>query len=524
MAPMRPSHADRGPLFDKAFAAHQGGDDARADRLYRAVLDREPENVEALHLLGWLCHERGRNAEALRLLSAAARHNAGSAEVQSDLGLVLHVLERYDEAIGHHDAAQRLDPSDPDLVNRRAITLSRLGRNTQALAELDRALALAPDNPETLGNRGNVLVRLNRPIEAIAAYDAARAAVGDTARLLTNRAHALRRLGRLDEAITDLNAAVGLQPGFAEAHYERGMAQLARGDFARGWDAYEWRWQTGAFAASRRGFTSPLWTGAQPVAGKTVLLHAEQGLGDTLQFVRYLPLVAQRGATVVLEVQPELMSLLGGFDGAARVIARGDKLPRFDLHCPLMSLPGALGTRLGSIPARVPYLAAPQDRIARWAERVPTRPRIGLVWAGRTTHNNDLNRSIPLELLAPLLRERDATFVSLQRELRDGDEAILRAHPDVVRLGEELIDFADTAALIGQLDAVVSVDTAVAHLAGALGKPLLLLLPFAADFRWLRRRDDSPWYPSARLLRQAAFGDWGSAIARVPAALGELTR
>jgi hypothetical protein len=511
-------------LVQKAFAAHQDGALAQADKLFRAALERDPDNVDVLHQLGWLSYQRGRLGEALRFLSAAVRHDSGFAEALSDLGLAQHALERYAEALASHDAALAITPDNPDYINRRAVTLSRLGQHDQALAALDRALAMAPNRVDTLGNRGNVLVRLNQPAEAIAAYDAARAAAGDTAQLLTNRAHALRRLDRITEAVADLDTAIALSPDFAEAHFERGMAQLALGDFANGWASYERRWDTGVFPPSRRGFTSPLWTGAQPIAGKTVLLHGEQGLGDTIQFVRYVPEVAAHGATVVLEVQPELMSLLAGVDGAARVVARGDKLPRFDLHCPLMSLPRALGTEPDSIPAAIPYVAAAETRAQAWESRLPARPRIGLVWAGRTSHNNDLNRSIPLALFVPLLRIPALQFVSLQRDLRPGDDAVLRAHPQVSRLAETLVDFADTAALIARLDAVISVDTAVAHLAGALGKPLLLLLPFAADFRWLRGREDSPWYPSAWLLRQPEFGAWGPLIDRLPAALDALLR
>ncbi len=511
---------DASRLADKALAAHRAGDFAAADRLYRAVLQRDPGNFDVLHLAGSVNHELGRLPEALRFLAAAVRRNARSAAALSDLGLVQHRLERYADALASYDAALALAPDDCDTLNRRAVTLLRLDRAGDALAELDRLLAIAPDHAEALGNRGNVLVRLNRPEEAIASYDAARCIGGDAAQLLTNRAHALRRLDRVEDAVADLRSAIARRPDFAEAHFELGMARLALGDFAGGWDEYEWRWRTGAFAPHRRPFTSPLWTGAQDPAGKTILLHGEQGLGDTIQFVRYVPLVARRGATVILEVQPELASLLDGLAGAARVIAGGRKLPRFDLHCPLMSLPGAFGTTAETIPAAVPYIDVAAGRALGWAQRLPAQgPLIGLAWAGRRTHHNDQNRSLPLARLAPRLRRPGARFVSLQRDLRDGDDAILRACPNVLDLGGVPEDLADTAALIGRLDAVVAVDTAVAHLAGALGKRLVVLLPFAADFRWLRGRPDSAWYPTAQLVRQPAFGDWDGVVARLAALL-----
>jgi tetratricopeptide (TPR) repeat protein len=506
---------DLARLADKALAAHRDGDLGAADRLYRAVLQREPGSFEVLHLAGCVNHELGRLGEALRFLAAAVRRNAASATALSDLGLVQHRLERYADALASYDAALAIAPDDCDVVNRRAVTLLRLDRPEQALAELERLLATVPEHVEALGNRGNVLVRLNRPAEAIASYDAARRIVGDTVQLITNRAHALRRLDRVEEAVAELQKAIAVRADFAEAHFELGMARLTLGDFAGGWPEYEWRWKTAAFAPGGRPFASPLWTGEQDLAGKTVLLHGEQGLGDTIQFARYVPLVAARGATVILEVQPELTSLLAGLAGAASVIARGRKLPRFDLHCPLMSLPRAFGTMAETVPAATPYIEVSAARAHEFAQRLPPDgPLVGIAWAGRRAHHNDQNRSLPLACLAPLLRRTDACFVSLQRDLRPGDDAFLRQTPNVIDLGVPA-DLADTAALISRLDAVISVDTAVAHLAGALGKRLVLLLPFAADFRWLRGRDDSAWYPSARLVRQTAFGDWDAVVARL---------
>jgi tetratricopeptide (TPR) repeat protein len=551
--------ADLDRLVRRAVAAHQDGALAQADRLYRAVLAHDPHHFDALHLIGSLSFQRGRLADALRFLAAAVRRNARSAEALSDLGIAQHAAEQYADALASHDAALALEPSNPTYINRRAAALLRLGRATEALGELDRILGVQPDHVDALGNRGNVHLKLNRPDAAIADYDAALRIAGEGVQLLTNRAHALRRLDRLDEAVADLQRAVALRPDFAEAHFELGMALLALGDRANGWAEYEWRWATAAFAPSRRGFTSPLWTGAQKLAGRTVLLHAEQGLGDTIQFIRYVPLVARLGASVILEVQPELAALLAATEGAARVVARGDRLPHFDLHCPLMSLPRAFTllnapmptafphvearspderseiregfSRISALrassglrmPAVFPYIEVPAEAADRWAHRLPARrPLVGVAWAGRATHHNDANRSLPLARLAPALRQIDLPFIALQRDLREGDAAILGAIPNLTDLGRGLADFTDTAAVIARLDAVVTVDTAIAHLAGALGKPLLLLLPYAADFRWLRGRDDSAWYPSARLLRQEKLGDWSGALARLATLLDQI--
>jgi hypothetical protein len=342
--------------------------------------------------------------------------------------------------------------------------------------------------------------------------------------ILTNRGHALRRLDRPLEALADFEAALVRRAEFPEAHFEAAMTRLTLGDFDAGWRAYEWRWKTGAFAAQRRQFKAPLWLGDAPVSGKTILLHAEQGFGDTIQFIRYAPLLAGRGAKVVCEVQTELQSLLSQFDGI-EILAEGEALPAFDLHCPLLSLPLAFGTQRETIPASVPYLAPPVERAAYWRDRLPADlPRAGFVWSGSPSHKNDSNRSIPLARLAALFENPPVHCFSLQSELRDADRDVLRGLPNLVHLGNEFRDFADTAAVIASLDVVISVDTSVAHLAGALGKPVVILLPFAADFRWMRHRDDTPWYPTAKLFRQPAFGDWDGVIARLRDELRQLSQ
>ena len=503
-------------LLRKAHAAHVDGALEQAERSYKAVLDHDPDNFEVLYRLGVLNHQRGRLPQALRFLAAALRRNAESAEVLSSHGFVLHALGRTDEAIANYEAAIEIEPDNIDMLNKLGIALLDGGRPHEALAIFDRALRRDPKHVDALGNRGNALLKLNRPEQAMSCYDTLRHIEGDSARLLTNRAHALRRLDRPEEALTDLHKAVALDSAYAEAQFELGMVQLTLGDFDNGWAAYERRWATGVFAPHRRDFKSPLWTGEQPVNGRTILLHAEQGLGDTIQFVRYAAQVARLGATVILEVQPELVGLMAGVAGPTRVIARGDKLMPFELHCPLMSLPRACKADAANIPTDVPYIKISEIKVASWTKCLPARrPLVGVCWAGRRSHQNDANRSITLARFAPLFETADVEFVSLQRDVGAGDRALLRNRGNVLDIGDELRDFVDTAALMSQLDLVVAVDTAVAHLAGALAKPLALLLPFAADFRWLRARADSPWYPSATLFRQPRFDDWESVIERV---------
>jgi len=517
------SQANISRLLRRALRAHVGGELAKAERLYNTVLGRHPENFDALHGLGRLHFARGRLDTALVLLQSAVQIDAGRAEGFSSLGLVFHCLGRFQDALKSYDAGLALDPGDAELLNRRGVALLELRRPHEAIKDFKRVLAANADHLDALGNYGNALLKLNRPQDALAAYDRALALTPENARLLTNRAAALRRLDRPREALMSASRALAAKPDFAEARFVESVARLTLGDLAGGWRGYEARWSVGFLAAQRRSFAAPLWRGEEPVAGKTILLHAEQGFGDAIQFVRYAPLLARRGAKIILEVRRQLVPLLAELPGIAAVVAHGDRLPHFDLHCPLMSLPLAFATELATIPAQVPYLAATQDRIAVWRQRLPkTRPLVGLVWSGEPSHDNDLNRSIELATLAPLLAVPDLTFVSLQHDLRERDAPALQNSPSLVRLVPRFGDFADTAAVVALLDAVVAVDTAVAHLTGALGKPLLLLLPFAADFRWLRERTDSPWYPTARLYRQPTFGDWQSAAAAAAADLAKL--
>jgi tetratricopeptide (TPR) repeat protein len=500
----------------------------KAERLSAAILEYCSDHFETLHLLGYIRLQRGRHGEAIGYLTKALRANPGSVDAASNLGLALHGAGRFDEAIAQYRNALALAPRHPEILYNLANAYLALDRLDEALESYDETLAQDPSHVGARVNRGNTLLRFNRPMAALASYDEALALMPGHPQILTNRGHVLRRLDRPQEALAEFEAALKKAGEFAEAHFETALTRLSLGDFKAGWRSYEWRWKTGAFADKRRAFRQPLWLGGAPISGRTVLLHAEQGFGDTIQFIRYARLLVERGARVICEVQPELVSLLSQlesqFDGVA-IIAKGAKLPPFDLHCPLLSLPLAFATELASVPAQVPYLAAPEGRVAHWRGRLgERRPRAGFVWAGSAAHKNDANRSIPLAQLAPLLANLPLACFSLQRDIRDADREVLQRLPDLTDLGEELSDFTDTAAVISMLDVVVAVDTAVAHLAGAMGKSVVILLPYAADFRWLRERRDTPWYPTARLLRQPAFGDWDSVVAGFADELQSLMR
>ena len=312
--------------------------------------------------------------------------------------------------------------------------------------------------------------------------------------------------------------ALKLKPDHPEAHHNRAFALLTLGRFEEGWLSYEYRNLRHKTLAARK-YTKPLWWGKQPLKDQRLFVYPEQGFGDTIQFARYAMLAANAGARVALSVQNPLRRVFKDFHPGVTVIGHNEAPTEFDLHCPLLSLPLAFGTRLETIPAWPQgYLKAPAEDVARWAQRLPAgRRRIGLVWSGSTIHTNDANRSLALERLSPLFQSGDA-WVSLQKEVRESDQPALQAS-GLFDLTAELGDFADTAALISALDLVITVDTSVVHLAAALGKPVWLMVPFSPDFRWLLKREDSPWYPSLRLFRQQRLGDWEGVIARIGAAL-----
>ena len=498
-------------LLRRALHAHETGDLANADRLYAAVLQKEPENFDALHGLGQVHCQCRRFDMALVLIQRALTIDRRRADGFSSLGLVFYYLRRPNDALTSFDEGLRIEPANTELLNLRGVALLELGRASEALESFEHTLAIDPDLVDALGNYGNALIKLNRPAEALDVYDRALTIVPANAELLTNRAIALRKLDRPHEALMSVSRALVSKPDFAQARFVDSLVRLTLGDFRAGWRGYETRWLGRNLSSQRRNFLVPLWLGEGSLEGKTILLHAEQGFGDTIQFVRYAPLVAERGARVVLEVQRELVRLLSGMTGIDAVIGRGETLPPFDLHCPLISLPLAFATELPTIPAPIAHINVADDDVRLWHELLPRRrPRVGIVWSGDRSHDNDVNRSIGLKTLAPLFDVTDVDFVSLQHQMRDEDRDILRDFPNLFRVERSFRDFADTAAVVSSLDLVISVDSAVAHLAGTIGKDLFLLLPFGADFRWLRERQDSPWYPTAKLFRQPKFGDWQS--------------
>ncbi len=449
-----------------------------AERNYRLILGVDPAQPDALHLLGVLRAQLGQPGPAVPLLRRSLRVRPLAAQPWAHLGGALRAAERPEEAEAVLRCALALDPAAADALDGLGATLHALARYPLAAAWLHRANALRPGHAETLLNLGTVL----------------------------------RDQQRFDEAEGWFDHALARQPGNAAIHLARAVGRLVRGDLPSGWEGFERRW---------RRLSAPPWAG-EPLNGATILLHMEQGFGDAMQFIRYAPLVARAGGRVVVEVSAGLLRLFqASLDPSIPVLVRGPEPPPHDRHCPLMSLPRAFGTDLASIPAPIPYLAPERgdrnlwrDRLAEGAEGL----RVGLVWAGNPRHRNDRNRSLPVAALRPLLAVPGVRVISLQAG--DGRGALDALAPGVVEdpMGR-VRDFADTAAILANLDLLISVDTAIVHLAGAMGVPAWLLLPYAPDWRWLLDRDDSPWYPSLRLFRQAHPGDWDTVVGTVAVAL-----
>jgi tetratricopeptide (TPR) repeat protein len=510
-----------------AIAALGAGRAGEAERSLRRLLRQEPDNAVALQCLGIALHAQGNHTQALGFLDRSLRADPASTQAHNNRATVLNALGRPAEALESLDRAIALNANDPELHYNRGNTLLALLRDTDALAAFERAIALRPAFREAWQNKGIILTRLGRAAEALEAYDRLLSLFGHAPDQATvsearvNRAWALDQLGRRDAALDDCERAMADDPEYALAHFNAAPILLAKGDYARGWREYEWRWRNEKFRHHARQFRQALWLGDADIAGKTILLHAEQGYGDTVQFCRYAPMVQALGARVLLEVPPPLLPLLRTLRGYDELLARGTALPEFDVHTPLMSLPLALGTRLDSVPDPSPYLSADADRVGKWQSILGPRlrPRVGLAWSGNPTLAADALRSVKLDALAPLLLD-GIEFVSVQRDVRPADEDAA-ARLGVRLTGGAIEDFADTAALISLLDLVISVDSAPAHVAGALAKPVWLLLYFAPEWRWLMDRDDSPWYRSARLFRQARPHDWGELAVRVGDALRE---
>jgi tetratricopeptide (TPR) repeat protein len=524
LAGLRRGRVDPAATLQQAEAAYERGDLQESHRLCKAALARAP-GARAQSLMAAIAADSGRTEEGLEWARRAQSSDPVAAGPHFVAGRLWQGAGRLAEAEASYRRAIALQPGHARAYNNLGSVLHMRGDLDGALAAYRRALDLEPGLAQASQNYAS-LVRDTGALERAAqGYRRQTLANPRDALAFNDLGNTLRELGRHDEALAAYAQALAIDPGLAEAHFSRAFVLLLRGEYAEGWREYEWRWRIAAFNAPARRFARPIWDGT--ATDGTILLHAEQGLGDTLQFVRYAPLVAARCTRVVLECQPELRALMAGVPGLAGVTARGEPLPDFAAHAPLMSLPARFGTTLDAVPWVGPYVRADAQGIERWKAILATDPpafrsarlKVGLVWAGRPQQWDDRKRSISLGALAPLASAVEAAFYSLQV----GPAAAQAATPPpgmrLIDHTSRVADFSDTAALAAQLDLLITIDTSVAHLGGAMGLPTWVLVAHAPDWRYHLERSDNPWYPSMRLFRQSRDGDWSDAIAAAAQAL-----
>jgi tetratricopeptide (TPR) repeat protein len=487
---------------------------ASAVTSYDRAIALDPDYVLAHHNRGSALMKLERLDEAVASLDEALARNPSIPESWNLRGVALAKLELYALSLASSDKALALRPAYAEAHNNRSVALRALKRFDDALAAADAALAVRPGFSEAMNSRGSALAKLNRYDEAVESYRRADLGLPNDASIQLNLGMALEALGDLPQAQQAFAASEALAPHLPDGRVARSLAFIRAGEIAKGFKLYEARWlQKGGPRHAHPQET--LWLGETPLGARRLLVHAEQGFGDVIQFCRFAPLAAP-SQQVILQVRPPLKRLMASLQGVGALCDTDETPPAFDVHIPVMSLPLALGLGLGDLSPTIPYLHAEAAAVDIWKTRLPPAHglRVGLAWTGNPQHDNDHNRSAPLSVFGPLLAE-PVQFISLQKDYRPEDEALLGAYPGVLRFEDELKDFADTAALIACCDLVITVDTAVAHLTGALGKPVWLLLPRYCDWRWMNDREDSPWYPTATLFRQTWFGDWSALIARV---------
>ena len=530
-------------LFQNARTLQAQGQLTQAKAAYEDIFRQNSENFETLHMLGIVNAQLGHLESAVELICKAIEINPFSDQAYYDLGYAMCKLNVFEAGVECYDKALSLNPQNAQAACDRASALHELGRFEEALASYDLAISMAPKYADAYSFMGNTLLSMGRIEEAIASFDMAIAlnpnsvaaflnrgnafqAKGDCAEAIScytqaitlepkhamaysNRGVSLKYLHRMQESLASSDAAIAIAPTFADAYWNRALTLLMQGELGAGFRDYQWRWETAKYKKVRRSFSKPMWLGDSQIKNKTLLIHAEQGFGDTIQFARYVQLVTQAGGHVIYEAEKPIFDLFKSLKGIGALIRQGDPLPEFDYFCPVMSLPLAFKTELATVPAGGRYLAADAGKISYWASVLgpKTKPRIGLVWSGSATHQDDHNRSLKLQVLLDALPQ-GYQFVSLQKEARSWDLPLVEDATMLQHFGERLTSFSDTAALCELMDLIISVDTSVAHLSGALGRPTWVLLPFVPDWRWMLNRQDSPWYPTMRIYRQTAQREW----------------
>ena len=515
-------------MFTKAVHHHIAGRNEEAEALYLAILAVPPVQSEASYNLGLMYQTTGRLMEAVAAYQNAVRLRTDHVDAYNNLGTALQALNARDAAVGMYRKAIALRPEHETSYCNLGVVLKEEGRPSESVAAYRRAIQLKPNYDWAYANMAAALIELDLCDESIEACRQALAVTPKMPMALFNLGTALKAQNRLEEAEGALRDALDLNPDFVEAHFTLGQTLLHQEKYADGWREYEWRWRLPQYSwlKSLHGdFSQPRWNG-EDIRGKTLLVYAEQGAGDTIQYARYIPMVAEKtGARIVFAVHRQLARLLDQIEQAEVIPLDQSPLPPFDLHTPLLSLPGLLGTGKDNIPAEIPYLKAPPAAVERWRERIGKdgRKKVGVVWAGNPEQMGDRLRSPRLAAVMPLFENKDITFVALQVGPGRHDLSQNPLPPQVADLGLEVADFFDTAAIMADLDLMISSCTAPLHLASALGIPTWGMIPFAAHFLWQRDRSDSPWYPKLRLYRQGRAGaDWSDVISAIDADLKRL--
>lgn len=488
-----------------------------AIQYFDTSLRLNPDNFEAYYNLGIVLQEKGDMNKAITSYQQAIQLNPGFSDAYYNLGMIFQGKKQLNEAVICYQKAIILNPLLADAYNNLGVIVKETGQIEEAISYYQKAIEVDPYFADAYNNLGNVIREKKQHDKAIFYYRKALELNPNFVDAYINLGNVLQEKNNLDNALECFQKAILLNPENADAHWNKSLAFLLSGNYKEGWKEYEWRLKVKDFLYLHRDFPRPVWDGSD-ITGKTILLHAEQGFGDTIQFIRYAPLVREKGAKVIVECQKELAPLMRNIEGIHRLIVRSEQLPEFDLHYPLLSLPLQFDTTLESIPAKIPYISADKQLIKKWREKVlpdNSKLKVGIVWSGNPDNIKIRSKSCSLEAYSPFADLDDVTFYSLQKGKAAEQVKHTPAGMKLIDYTEELKDFADTAALIENLDLVISVDTAVAHLAGALGKPVWTLLPFAPDWRWMLQREDSPWYPSMRLFRQSPLGEWQSVIARI---------
>lgn len=509
--------------FQQGVAYQKAGSVESAKALYEEILRMQPDHADALHFLGIIEDRAMNHTRAIELIAKAIVLNPTNPACYLNMGNAQSNLKQFDAAIASYNSAIQLMPDYALAYVGRGAALEKQSQFDEAVASFDAAISLNPGLMPAHYNRGNTLRAMRKFEAAIASFDAAIALDRNLAAAYLNRGSTQWDLRQLDEAVLSFDEAIAAKPDYAEAYRNKAAVLLTMGVYDQGWKLYEWRWKLNGISRKYQNAPQPLWLGSESIQGKTILLYAEQGLGDSIQFCRYAELVAALGARVVMEMPTPLIALFRTLKGVDELVATGEPLPEFDYQCPLLSMPLAFNTTLESIPNNGAYLRSDAAKLLEWSKRLGDRKRtrVGLVWRGNKNYADDHLRSFSLAAILPYLPD-GFEYISLQKDIEVEDRATLDDHTNIRSFEDYLTDFTDTAALCDLMDLVISVDTGVAHLSGALGKPTWVMLPFISEWRWLMDRSDSPWYSSVKLYRQPAAFDWPTVFNQINSDLSVL--